>query len=190
MKTATVVMIATVLAQYCLAEDFYLRHEASGKLYGPYSTTEGAEITIGKTVFTVSKPQKTQSASSRLAEIRKALDTLAGVKSGTRGVYIRKAGQRDDMLLVSCTRGGNDPAEWKLGVTYDFTGDAKQAIKRLGIAIPEDWYQRQQEGLGMSYTPQKSDVKELADVINSLLTKLYKIPLSEKLSFTHENYEM
>jgi len=194
MKVALVLVVSAMIAQWSVAEDFYLKHEATGKMYGPYSTTEGAEVKIGKTVFTFEKPKKPQgeAKASRIAEIRTALAALAQVKlGGLRGLYIRKAGSPDDMLMVACSSMGEGaPAEWKLAVTYSFTDNAKKTIKRLGIAIPDEWYGTEMEGLGISYKPQKSDVSEITGVIYELLIKLYKIDLSEKLSFVREDYEM
>ncbi len=192
MKVSSAILMTAIATQCSLAEDFYLKHEATGKMYGPYSTTQGAEVKIGKTVFIVAKPEKTESEAkaSRMTEIRDVLNDLTAVKEGgQRGVYIGKAGNPDDMLIVTCASMG-EVAEWKLAVTYSFTDNAKKTIKRLGIAIPDEWYGTEQEGLGISYKPQKSDVAEIAGVIYELLIKLYKIDLSEKLSFVREDYEM
>jgi hypothetical protein len=128
-----------------------------------------------------------------MSEIRKALKTLVAVKGGgLRGVSIRRSGQQDDMLTVSCSHMDHSSnakgMQWKLGVSYSFTDDAKKTVKRLGVSIPVDWHARQQEGLGISYTPEKSGEEEIANVIYDLLTKLYQIDQSEKLSFKHENF--
>jgi hypothetical protein len=44
------------------ADEFYLQHDATGKVYGPFQTDAGAKVAIGTTAFTVVK--KTASASS------------------------------------------------------------------------------------------------------------------------------
>ena len=61
MKVSSAILMTAIATQCSLAEDFYLKHEATGKMYGPYSTTQGAEVKIGKTVFIVAKPEKTES---------------------------------------------------------------------------------------------------------------------------------
>lgn len=44
------------------ADEFYLKHDASGKVYGPFQTDAGAKLTIGTTTFTVVKKTVSLSA--------------------------------------------------------------------------------------------------------------------------------
>ena len=37
------------------ADEFYLKHDASGKVYGPFQTDAGAKVAIGTTTFTVGR---------------------------------------------------------------------------------------------------------------------------------------
>jgi hypothetical protein len=48
-----------VLVSTAGAEEFYLKHDRSGKVYGPYTTDVGAKVPIGKTSFTVVKKKST-----------------------------------------------------------------------------------------------------------------------------------
>jgi hypothetical protein len=44
------------------ADDFYLKHDATGKVYGPFQTDAGAKVAIGSTTFTVVKGTASTSA--------------------------------------------------------------------------------------------------------------------------------
>lgn len=46
----------------CLAESFFLKHDKTGKLYGPYASKEGSKVVIGNTSFTVVKSKDVPSA--------------------------------------------------------------------------------------------------------------------------------
>lgn len=54
MRKASLIIGAVLLATLVgRAEPLYLRHDPSGAVYGPFDTTPGSKITIGKTEFTV-----------------------------------------------------------------------------------------------------------------------------------------
>ena len=56
MRTAvTIGVLLGVLVITAQADEFYLKHQPSGKVYGPYTTDEGAKVVIGKATFTVVK---------------------------------------------------------------------------------------------------------------------------------------
>jgi hypothetical protein len=53
------------------AEEFCLKHDASGKVYGPFQTEAGAKVALGTTTFTVVKPASAASAvETKLAGIK------------------------------------------------------------------------------------------------------------------------
>jgi len=47
------IVASVFLAIPCVAEPFYLKHDATGKLYGPYGFRQGAKVVIGTTSFTL-----------------------------------------------------------------------------------------------------------------------------------------
>lgn len=65
-------MIATLIFASvctCSAEEFYLKHDKTGKVYGPFDTASGSKVAIGTTKFTVL--QKTKSGlEKKLGEIK------------------------------------------------------------------------------------------------------------------------
>ena len=65
----TAVMLASLI-RTAGAEEFYLRHDGTGKVYGPYVTDSGSKVVIGKTTFTVVQTSSGMSAvEKRLAAV-------------------------------------------------------------------------------------------------------------------------
>lgn len=53
------------------ADEFYLKHDASGKVYGPFQTDVGAKVAIGTTTFTVvNKAASLSAVETKLDAIR------------------------------------------------------------------------------------------------------------------------
>ncbi len=57
-----------MLVSTAWAEEFYLKHDATGQVYGPYQAEAGAKITIGTTTFTVVKKSASASAVEKILE--------------------------------------------------------------------------------------------------------------------------
>ena len=71
-KTLIAAALLGVLIGTAGAEEFYLKHDRTGKVYGPYHTDAGSKVTIGTTTFTVVQ-KKTAGGSAvekKLGEIK------------------------------------------------------------------------------------------------------------------------
>jgi len=51
-----------VLSVTCVAEPFHLKHDKTGKIYGPFQSTTGSPVKLGKTHFTVVSKSRNLSA--------------------------------------------------------------------------------------------------------------------------------
>ena len=62
---------SVIFSMACLADDtFHLKHDKSGKVYGPFKFQNGSKIALGKASFTLVKPEAPQSAlETKLKEI-------------------------------------------------------------------------------------------------------------------------
>lgn len=53
MRTLIIAGLLLILVGTARADEFYLKHDKTGKVYGPYTTDDGARVVIANTVFTV-----------------------------------------------------------------------------------------------------------------------------------------
>lgn len=82
MKRIVAIVIAGVVGISVVhAESFKLKHDKTGKVYGPYEYKNGAKILLGKTSFTVVKVQAESSPLPK-AETKKTKDVSKGGISG------------------------------------------------------------------------------------------------------------
>lgn len=94
-----------------LADEFYLKHDATGKIYGPFQTDAGAKVAIGTTTFTVVK----QTASASAVETK-----LAGIKIPQ--VELRSAALQDAVEFLKMQTQMLDPK--RTGVNFVITKGA------------------------------------------------------------------
>lgn len=100
MKTIAITVILSSLAFSAWAEPFHLRHDATGKMYGPFSTDDGSAVIIGKTSFTLitSSPAESGSESrntSSSGPVARALSEII-----LPGVDLRNASPEDGIRYV------------------------------------------------------------------------------------------
>ena len=86
-KTAIRILLLGGLALSGQAEDFQLKNDETGEVYGPFSSESGAKITIGESVFTIVR--ETSVAEKRLADTR------------VRQIRLRKAPLKDAVDILT-----------------------------------------------------------------------------------------
>lgn len=94
-----------VLVSTAGAEEFYLKHDRTGKVYGPYQSDSGAKVKIGATTFTVVKKSTSTSAVEK---------KLEGVKIPQ--VELRQAALQDAVQFLQSQTRMLDPK--KTGVNF------------------------------------------------------------------------
>jgi hypothetical protein len=53
-----ILITACLLPALCHADSFFLKHEKTGKVYGPFTYKDGTVVKIGKQQFTLLKPEQ------------------------------------------------------------------------------------------------------------------------------------
>lgn len=85
MKHLARIALLALLSSAIMAEEFYLRHDASGKLMGPFSTEDGSKVKLGKTTFTVeNKKPELSEAEQYLADL--IIPRIAFMNASTKDV--------------------------------------------------------------------------------------------------------
>lgn len=102
-KTLIIAALFGALAFTVGAEEFYLRHDKTGKLFGPFDTASGSKVAIGRTKFTV--VQKTETGVEK---------KLNGIKISQ--VELRSAALQDAVQFLQLQTQMLDPK--KTGVNF------------------------------------------------------------------------
>ena len=103
-KRITAVVLG-VLVGIAEAEEFYLKHDATGTVYGPYQTEAGTRIIIGNATFTVVKN------GTSLSAVEKKLESITIPQ-----VELRHAALRDAVQFLQAQIRMHDPG--KTGVNF------------------------------------------------------------------------
>ena len=105
-KTVITAALLWVLVSTAGAEEFYLKHDRTGTVYGPYQSDAGAKVEIGTTTFTVVK--KTTTSGSAVEK------TLEGIRIPQ--VELRQAALQDAVQFLQMQTRMLDPQ--KTGVNF------------------------------------------------------------------------
>lgn len=86
MKRIVAIVIAGVVGISVVhAESFKLKHDKTGKVYGPYEYKNGAKILLGKTSFTVIKVQAESTSSPKEKLVATKIESKGGISGKFNG---------------------------------------------------------------------------------------------------------
>ena len=90
MRRIVAVAVAIVIAgvvgiSVVHAEGFNLKHDKTGKVYGPYEYKNGAKILLGKTSFTVVKVQAESTSSPKAELVATKIESKGGISGKFNG---------------------------------------------------------------------------------------------------------
>lgn len=76
MRHMGIAWLLTISSGVCYGEDFNLKYEKTGKLYGPFEYRDGAELKIGSAVFQLVKASQEDGSKGELGDIMRKMAEL------------------------------------------------------------------------------------------------------------------